>query len=463
MSYLAHIAERVIGRPLLITPQKAEIIFDVLAGRIVPEALVTAEDAAQALAPNALRDSAKRDPWTGQRMKTYETVGGVAHIPIVGSLVNRGAYVGASSGLVSYEGLHTQISEAVGDTGVKAILLDINSPGGEVGGMFSLAAAVRSAAQQKPVVAFVNDMAASAAYGLASQASQIVVSPSSVVGSIGVVLVHLDRSGEMAAKGIKPTVIHAGAHKVDGNPFGPLPDGVRANLQAEVDKIYGLFIETVAEGRGRKLSARAARATEAQVFRGQDAIDRGLADVMASFSEVMSSLQQGRKIATSAQAKGTGRKMSTNTDAELAATTPAINININGAAPAASVEANPVAAATPVAAAPDQAASAGPAVDQKARIKAITTCEASKGREDLAQHLAFDTDMSAEAAVAILEKSPKAAVSPQAAAQAYVDQKAAHGALGLAPLASAAIPEAEKVKAGWGNAVNKANAARGLA
>lgn len=284
-SLLLRLADRIVNRPLLVTPDKAMIILDVLSGRI-------GLDAAPAVPrPAAYRDAADIDPWSGKRLPTIEVHGGVALITIDGSLVNRGAYVGASSGIVSYEGIRTQLVEAESRADVKSVVLDLNTPGGEAGGMFAIARKVREVAQRKRVVAFVNDMAASAGYGIASQASEIVVSPSSLVGSIGVVLMHLDRSGELAQKGVKPTFIHAGAHKVDGNPYEALPANVRADLQAEVDALMALFVGLVGEGRGSKLTAAAARATKAKVFTGQAAIRVGLADRIATFDEVIAGLQ----------------------------------------------------------------------------------------------------------------------------------------------------------------------------
>lgn len=277
---LLHIADRVLNRPLLLHPGKAEVILHVLEGRIP-----LGDAALSPLAPDASR-------FVGERRGGLSRVdGGVAIISVIGSLVNRGAWIGASSGMTSYEGLGAQLREAAGDRKVKAILLDLDSPGGEATGMFSLAEQIRSIAAQKPVVAVVNDMAASAAYGLASQASRIVVSPTSLVGSIGVVLTHLDRSGELASKGVKATLIYAGAHKVDANPYGPLSDAVRADLQTEVAKFYDQFVSVVAQGRGDRLNEQNARATEARTFVGQEAVDRGLADEVASFEAVLASLQ----------------------------------------------------------------------------------------------------------------------------------------------------------------------------
>lgn len=278
MSTLLRVADRLIGRPLLISPHKAEVIFDVIAGRLPIDAP----------SPEALRSPAPARP--GGAGSSLIVRDGVAHIVIDGSLVNRGAWIGSNSGLVSYEGLHAQVSAADVDKAVRGVVLDINSAGGEVGGLFALCDRIRALATRKPLVAFVNDLAASAAYAIACQAGRIVVSPSSIVGSIGVVLLHMDRSDQLAKAGMKPTLIHAGAHKVDGNPFGPLPDDVRERLQGEVNALYGLLLDTVARGRGIRLSKAAARATEARVFMGKDAIAAGLADEIATFDAVMAAL-----------------------------------------------------------------------------------------------------------------------------------------------------------------------------
>ncbi|MEA5162621.1 S49 family peptidase, partial [Cereibacter johrii] len=130
----------------------------------------------------------------------------------------------------------------------------------------------------KPVRAFVAEAALSAAYAIASQAERIVLPRTGAVGSIGVLLVHADFSQAMADRGVAVTLIHAGRHKVDGNPYEALPEGVRADLQARVEASRALFAETVAAGRGARLSRQQALATEAQVLDGAAAVAAGLAD-----------------------------------------------------------------------------------------------------------------------------------------------------------------------------------------
>jgi signal peptide peptidase SppA len=290
MSMLVHLADRVLNRPLLITPDKAAVILSVLAGRLgvldVEASRFVGDDTARDETGTVLRD----DDGYPRQLPYRRTASGVGIVTVTGSLVNRGAWVGARSGLTSYEGVRHQIQSAAADPQVRSIILDLHSPGGEAVGAFETAAVVREAARSKPVTAVVNGMAASAAYAIASGAAEIVATESGVVGSIGVVLLHADYSRALEAEGIAPTLIFAGAHKVDGNPFEPLSAAVRSDLQAEVDAIYGQFLRTVASGRGGRLTADAARATEARTFIGADAVAAGLADRVGSFEDVLADL-----------------------------------------------------------------------------------------------------------------------------------------------------------------------------
>ncbi|AMY71168.1 hypothetical protein FALB51S_00453 [Frigidibacter albus] len=208
-------------------------------------------------------------------------IDGIAVIEIAGTLVHRGAWIGQSSGLTSYEGIAAQLQAALADPGIRGIALDIDSFGGEVAGAFDLADRIRAARAQKPVHAFVAEHALSAGYVLASQADRITLPRTGAVGSIGVVALHTDMSGALDQKGIAVALIHAGARKVDANPYQPLPEGVRDQMQRELEVTRFLFAETVAAGRGDRLSHAAALATEAAVFRGADAIAAGLADDLA--------------------------------------------------------------------------------------------------------------------------------------------------------------------------------------
>lgn len=298
---------RVFNTPLLATPQKAATIGAYLLSRadarmgrgtgaeqdaVAEEQYFKTEereDGSKILhAPRASRFHGQYLVDENGKPSLYRVKDRVAILQVIGSLVNRGAWVGASSGLVSYEGFIHQITTAANDSRVDSILLDMQSPGGEAVGCFEAAAAVRKAAAIKPVTALVNGMACSAAYAIASGATRRVTTPSGISGSIGVVLMHLDFSVYLHNEGVKPTLIHAGAHKVDGNPYEPLPKEVRDDLQAEVDQFYSMFVACVAEGTG--LTDEAIRATEARTYIGTEAVKVGLMDEVATIEEVLAAM-----------------------------------------------------------------------------------------------------------------------------------------------------------------------------
>jgi capsid assembly protease len=311
------------NRPLLVTPQVAQTISSYLLTRIEARGgagggsddkgetrhyfagTARADGSVEVYSPRASRFVGEYQNGADGRPLPYRMgPNGTAIVTIIGELVNRGAWIGASSGLVSYEGIKHQLTTAAKDSRVSSILLDIESPGGEAIGCFDVAETVRDAASVKPVVAVVNGVACSAAYAIASGASRIVSIPDGMSGSIGVVMMHLDFSKQLEAVGVKPTLIFAGAHKVDGNPFEPLPEAVRARFQAEIEQFYGMLVDCVAAGR-KGLSTAAIRGTEAQVFLGEDALRAGLVDEIGTFDDVIQRLAAPRRSASLADRKAT--------------------------------------------------------------------------------------------------------------------------------------------------------------
>jgi signal peptide peptidase SppA len=391
-TFLLRIADRVLNRPLLILPKKLAVITEVLAGRIGVDT---------ALAPEASRfvgEANEKDP-SGRpvaKLPYRRTAEGIGIITITGSLVNRGAWIGAQSGTTSYEGIAHQIESAVRDPKVRNIILDIDSPGGEATGAMETAALVRKANEAKPVYAMVNGMAASAAYAIASGAKAVISTESGVSGSIGVVLMHADYSRAVDRAGVTPTLIHAGAHKVDGNPYTPLSGEVKADLQAEVDRYYALFIDAVAAGRGRRLSAKAARATEARTFIGAAARDAGLIDDTGTFSELVDSLARS----TTRRMKGT--RMNMHSDDDLArARAEGKAEGLNEGREAGLLAGKAEGAKEGFEAGAVEGRRIG-AEDERARIKAILAHPEAAGREASARHLALNTAMSVEDAAGVL-------------------------------------------------------------
>jgi signal peptide peptidase SppA len=272
MTLLPHLAARLFGVPLAIYRPKLDIILSVLGTRV------------------GLADMAVPAGFTPTVRDLSPVSGKIAVIPIHGTLVRRTSGLEAESGLVSYTGIAAQLDAALASSEVAAILLDVDSPGGESGGVFDLAERIHAAAQVKPVWAVANDMAFSAAYALASAANRVFVARTGGVGSIGVIAMHVDQSVKDAQDGLRYTAVFAGQRKNDLNPHAPISDTAQAALQMEVDRLYGLFVQTVALH--RSLNADAVRATEAGLFFGPDAIAAGLADAVGGFDEALAQLKQ---------------------------------------------------------------------------------------------------------------------------------------------------------------------------
>ncbi|MFO0798979.1 MAG: S49 family peptidase [Gemmataceae bacterium] len=187
------------------------------------------------------------------------------------------------------------VNSAAADPSVEALLLEIDSPGGSVFGTEELARAIAAAAKRKPVVGFVHHMAASAAYYAASQASELLVSPSGMVGSVGVVMQHVDESGYLERLGLKVTTIASSELKQAGVDPGPISDAHRAHLQETVAGYHGQFVRTVARGRKTTPEQVTANYGQGGMVLAKDAVSRGMVDGVATLSEVISKVFHGQK------------------------------------------------------------------------------------------------------------------------------------------------------------------------
>jgi signal peptide peptidase SppA len=174
----------------------------------------------------------------------------VAVLPLYGVIVPKASLFSDVSGASSVEGFRRMFNEALNNTDVSAIVIDVDSPGGQTDLVAELAAEIRDARGVKPIVANANTLCCSAAYWIACQADQLYATMTAKVGSIGVYCVHEDYSGAFAQEGITPTIISAGKHKTDGNMYEPLAKDAESDLQARIDATYDLFVADVAAGRG---------------------------------------------------------------------------------------------------------------------------------------------------------------------------------------------------------------------
>ena len=396
-NYLPHLAARVFGVPLMVQIDKLMVILDAIGPRIGLREHLVIDGLPVVVTRPAPDDDEEENGMPAMGRKAYPvSPDGVAVITISGTLVKKASWMEAESGLQSYETIRTMLADARDDPGIRGILLDVDSPGGEVGGLFDLADEVYAAREQKPVYAIANDEAFSAAYALASSAQRLFLTRTGGVGSIGVIAVHMDQSGWDEKMGRKYTAIYAGARKNDFSTHQPLSEDARAGLQGEIDRLYDMFVASVARNRG--VASALIRKTDASLYWGEKAISAGLADQIGSFDDALAAVTQASRASGQARATASAEAQIANQGDEPMALTPETKPVDAPATPAAApVEAKPAAEApapTAPAAAPPlpepAAAPAAPVVDAaaiEARIRGeheakIALCKTA-GRLDL--------------------------------------------------------------------------------
>ncbi len=284
----AHIAQRIFNTPLMYDPRKAEAFLHGLGGRIAGDTIVIAnpEGAVDHVAGANGRPLAGKvgnrieRAYTRANMLPFDMVDNVAIIPIEGSLVHKGGWLGNNSGQTSYQGLQAQVAMARRSNLVRGVAYEVDSYGGEVNGGFETAAAMAQLSKEKPTIAILTDYAYSAGYLLASQARQIVMPRYGGAGSIGVIMIHADYSQALDEAGIRLTIIRAGRKKADGNPYEPLNAALAEQWQAQAEEMRQDFAETVARGRRGRITKAKALGTEAGVYDAAEAVSLGLADAV---------------------------------------------------------------------------------------------------------------------------------------------------------------------------------------
>jgi signal peptide peptidase SppA len=292
--------------------------------------------------------------------KPFAFSGGLAVIPVHGLLVNR--FNWSADFATGYDFVRSQLRSALDDPDVTAIIYDINSNGGVAAGCSELANDIFASRDVKPSLAVVDAKAYSAAYYIASAASRIICTPSGGVGSIGCVAMHVDLSSALEQEGVKITLIHEGDEKVDGNMFEPLSDRARETIERDVGYHYGMFVEAVSRHRG--MSVDDIKATEARCYNPPDALSAGLIDGIGTSIEAVKGLLGG------------GEKDQMTISSEEVA-----RIGAEAAAKAVA--------------------------DDRARSAAIRALPEAEGRQQMAEHLVLNTEMTVDAARALLAVAPK--------------------------------------------------------
>jgi signal peptide peptidase SppA len=434
-----HLAARIFNTPLLIHPQKLDAIIAGLGPRLLDTHLTNTVGAPGVdlnVMPVELFSTRR-----GERAEAgYQVVDGVAVISVNGALVHRGRMQGASTYLLGYNDLASAVEDAMSNPDVHAVLKVYDSPGGEAQGAFEYAQRMMALRGKKPMKAIADGMAASAGYLGASAADEFAITRTGYAGSIGVVMRHVDFSRAMANDGITVTHIYAGAHKVDGHPYAPLPDAVRDDLQAEVNDLYGMFIEAVVAHRG--MTAEAVRKTEAATYRGVAAVAAGLADRLGTTDQMISELAAlrvrsypvGQPARATAHDKGDTHMSGTQAPAG------------NTPAPAALTQADVDRART-------EGVEAG-AQAERARVGAILGHEAAACSPLALQ--CINTGLTAEQSTAILGAAPKAPAAEAQPGNAFAAAMTNVGNPDVRPGAGAVTEQDDPklISASWDRAFN---------
>jgi len=286
-----HLASRLFNTVHAVHPDKAAAVVAAIGGRLDVSALFNVQGEAIVLTPMAFDDDMETEEAQRRRRtdQGYDVVAGVAVIPVEGTLVQKLGSLRPYSGMTGYDGIRQVFFAALRDPEVKAIVFEIDSPGGEVAGCFDLVDLIHSKRGEKPIWAVLSECAYSAAYAIASAAEFVTVPRTGGAGSVGCIMLHADFSQALEDVGIKVTLIKYGDRKADGNEFEPLSKEAFKRAQRDIDAMGELFVATIARNRGLKDAA--VRATQAATFLGAQCLEVGFADaVMAPEEEALPAL-----------------------------------------------------------------------------------------------------------------------------------------------------------------------------
>lgn len=435
---------RLYNTPLLIHPDKAKVIEQVFRRQLEAPApaIRLDEDHEETAAQRAEREHQRRCvAYAGIELQRADekpyalTKSGIALIPVLGTLVQRGSWLDAMSGLTSYDMIASQLDRSMSDPDVRGVLLEIDSPGGEAAGLVDLADRVYTAQKRKPLWAMANEQAYSSAYWLASSAARVYTPVTGGVGSIGAVMLHVDQSKRDAMMGYAYTFIFSGEHKVDGNSHEALSKPALKWAQDEVDRYRQLFASAVAERRA--ISADAVLATEAGLLTPGPALEGGYIDGVQTLIETVTLLEaELRNPGSTLSGTRMAARRSTK-EASMKTATPAATMILAalGIAMESVADANGVKLESAVlevgntgrAAALSDGEKAGEAKGKETgradgvkaerdRIRGILTHAEAKERGSLAVSLALESDMAVDQVAKVLAAAPKQAGNQFAAA-----------------------------------------------
>ena len=283
----ARVVTSALEHPWALTKPMCLIVAEVLARRIAGQQL--SDEVIQTRIAMAVegKELHAAKPQLLEETVADTDAGMTAVLLVAGLITPRGDAFDEASGMTSAERIGNELLALQGDDRVTRIVLDVDSPGGNVAGITELAAVVRSVSATKRLVAVANHEMGSAAYWIASGATEIVASPSSMVGSIGVFSIHKDISAMLEKLGVNVTLISAGKFKAEGAEHEPLTDIAEEHIQATVDRMFTAFTGDVATGRGVTRSEVVDGFGQGLVVSAQEGLEAGMVDKVATMRDVL--------------------------------------------------------------------------------------------------------------------------------------------------------------------------------
>ncbi|ENO1788088.1 S49 family peptidase [Vibrio vulnificus] len=430
------------NRPLALEPEYARTFFSALSQRVGNVQQLIDIEGNVLRAADMKKEASSFSPRRSTE-RSYQVVNGIAIVPISGTLVHKYGYIRPMSGMTGYDGIDFRIREALADREVKAVMLDMDTPGGMVAGCFDLADKIAEYRKIKPIWSLCYDMHCSAGQMIASACSHRLITQTGVAGSVGVIMAHTNIEKMLDQQGVEITLITAGSHKADGNPYQALPKDVREKWQKELESNRQMFASKAAAYMG--VDVKKVLATEAETYEGQAAVDIGFANEVVNGLDAVQIMSEHFKRQSTTVDMGAVMSVEHPTHENAAqgpsaaansATTPAEAPNMEGtvivpsAALAASPEPEPVVVSTDAAKA------------ERERCMGILALPEAEGRQELAMQLASGTSLSVEEAKNILAVAGKSTPDANAAALAAIG--AEHGEMLGQDVSSGSASEEQK-------------------
>lgn len=291
MSKFAHVSGRLLNSPLMLRPEKIEMLVAALADRI-GIAKLEAIDGTTLGALEMQRKAEEAITAPRRDRQGFYVSGDIAIIPATGTLVHKLGGVDPYSGMVGYDQIVTMADAAHRDESISGIMMEVDSGGGEAAGAFEASRRLRALARKsgKPVFAFANEMMCSSAYAIGCSADMVMTTEMGIIGSIGVWMALVNQERALDMQGLDVTVIRAGKRKAKGMSIEELEPETVAKFQASVDHTWELFAKLVEEHRG--ISVQKIKDLEGDWFHADKALELDLIDGIGSPEVIFAALRE---------------------------------------------------------------------------------------------------------------------------------------------------------------------------